>query len=521
MGTPNTASALIRYLETLTCTQGQGAGDPLEVLPWQRRFIRGAFSGPGDAALSVARGNGKTTLLAGVAAAFVNGPLRQPRAEVVIIAASLAQGKISFSHTRAFLEASGCDLTARKLWKCHDGVNSASIEHRPSGSRVRVIGSDPKRAHGLAPALILADEPAQWPPNTAEAMVAALKTARGKIPGAKMIALGTRPAEPDHWYQRMLDGQGVSYAQSHAVPSGTGDAMLGQRGFWRKANPSLGFMPDLEAAIRDEWSTASRDPSLLASFKALRLNMGVPDVLASSLLEAETWRRIEAPEGQGVERRGPWALGVDLGSTAAMSAVAGYWPETGALTALACFPADPPLADRGRQDGVADLYVRMAERGELIIAGRYVSEVPALLREVVDRWGVPDVIVSDRWRLGELRQALEAAGMPRTALATRGQGYFDGGADVREFRKQCASLAVRPDVSLLLRAAMAEARVQTDAAANAKLAKGSEGGRRRRARDDAAAAAILAVAEGTRRAGTGTGTGDSDGTPRRRLRVCA
>ena len=32
-----------------------------------------------------------------------------------------------------------------------------------TGARVRCIGSDPRRAHGLAPVLVLADEPAQWP----------------------------------------------------------------------------------------------------------------------------------------------------------------------------------------------------------------------------------------------------------------------------------------------------------------------------------------------------------------------
>ena len=56
-----------------------------------------------------------------------------------------------------------------------------------------------------------------------------------------------------------------------------------------------------------------------------------------------------------------------------------------------------------------------------------------------------------------------------------------------------------PVKSLLLTAAMGEARVLTDPAGNSKLAKGSEGGRRMRAKDDAAAAAILAVALGVRR----------------------
>ena len=45
---------------------------------------------------------------------------------------------------------------------------------------------------------------------------------------------------------------------------------------------------------------------------------------------------------------------------------------------------------------------------------------------------------------------------------------------------------------------MAEARTFSDPAGNAKLCKGTEGGRRMRAKDDAAAATILAVSAGVR-----------------------
>ena len=61
---------LIKYLESLTVTQGRRAGEPLEVLRWKSRFIRGAFTPSVEtAALSVARGNGKTTLVSGLGAA--------------------------------------------------------------------------------------------------------------------------------------------------------------------------------------------------------------------------------------------------------------------------------------------------------------------------------------------------------------------------------------------------------------------------------------------------------------------
>ena len=135
---------LIEYIESLQCTQGAGAGQPLRLMPWQRRFLRGAFGTDGDAALSVSRGNGKTTLTAAVATAAIDGPLRTPRGEVVIVASSFVQGRVGFEHVCAFLTAKGHKLTDRSTWRLQDSVNSAVVEHRPTGARVRCIGSDPE-----------------------------------------------------------------------------------------------------------------------------------------------------------------------------------------------------------------------------------------------------------------------------------------------------------------------------------------------------------------------------------------
>lgn len=88
--------------------------------------------------------------------------------------------------------------------------------------------------------------------------------------------------------------------------------------------------------------------------------------------------------------------------------------------------------------------------------------------------------------------------MPPADFDPRGMGFKDGAEDVRGFRRACADGRVTPVTSLLLRSAMAEARTVSDPAGNAKLSKGSQGGRRMRARDDSAAAAILAVAAGVR-----------------------
>ena len=235
---------------------------------------------------------------------------------------------------------------------------------------------------------------------------------------------------------------------------------------------------------------------MMAAFKALRLNMGVPDTVENTLLSAEVWERIEI---EVLNPSGEYVLGVDLGQNAAMSAAAAYWTDTGGLDAVAVFPETPNLDQRGLHDGVGPLYVRCKERGELFQAGHRVSDIGALLGECQRRWGYPAAIVCERWREAELRQVLDAVGFPVCPVVVRGQGFKDGGQDVREFRSACLGGKVSPVKSLLMRSAMSGARVTTDPAGNSKLAKGGEG-RRTRCRDDAVAAAILAVAEGMRRA---------------------
>ena len=256
-------------------------------------------------------------------------------------------------------------------------------------------------------------------------------------------------------------------------------------------------MPDLEAVIRIEAEDATRDPSAMQSFRSLRLNQGVSDVAVSVLLDVDTWRGAETLPDPGT-RANEYVLGLDLGQNAAMSAAAAYFRD-GTLEAVACFPELPSFAERGLADGVGGLYQQMGDRGELFLAGRRVSDIPALLREGLERWGRPVAIACDRWRLAELKQHLEAVSFPLAELVERGQGFKDGGQDVRDFRAAVLGDHVRPSQSLLLRAAMSEARVTGDPAGNWKLAKHVQGGRRANARDDACAAAIVAVAVGYRR----------------------
>ena len=497
------AARLIEWIEAnLILSQGHRAGELFKLFTWQKRFVRGAFRPRTKrAAFSLARGPGKTTLIAGIAAAAIapGGPLVQRRGEVDIVASSFEQGKIDFYDCLAFLEPWVKREPSR--WRIQDFSNKAIIEDKQSGAKVRAIGSDPRRAHGLRPALAILDEPAQWPTSTSGKMYSALNTSLGKVPSARLIALGTRPDDGGHWFESMLDG-GADFALCYKADK---DDDPFDPATWAKACPQLARLPDLRATFKAEAELARRDPELLAQFRALRLNMGVADTVQSHLISADVWAEIEGD----ADKEGPCVWGIDLGTTAALSSVSGYWSVSGRCESLAAFPTDPPLEERERLDGVKPgLYLSMKERGELLTLGGAVVPVDELLTAATERLGYPERIACDRWRIGELSDACTKAAV-LAPIMPRGQGFRDGSEDVRLFKTAALSGRVVPKPQLLVRSALGECRLVRDPAGNSKIAKAGEG-KRRRGRDDPAVSTVLAVAEGNRYAAQDQGGGGAD-----------
>ena len=230
------STRIANYISGLTIGQGRRAGQSFKLHGWQRRFLSGAFGQPGDAALSMGRGNGKTTFAAAIACAAVDvgGPLVAPMAECLLVASSFDQGLIAFRHMLHFL-APTLERHGRRF-RIQDSANRATITDRKTGAMVRVLGSDPRRLHGAAPKLLLLDEVAQWPPERVQAMLAALRTSRGKIPDSRALWLGTRPAAEEHPFERALNGHGVGFRLCYAAPK---DAPPFHRRTWKKAQPRI------------------------------------------------------------------------------------------------------------------------------------------------------------------------------------------------------------------------------------------------------------------------------------------
>ena len=133
----------------------------------------------------------------------------------------------------------------------------------------------------------------------------------------------------------------------------------------------------------------------------------------------------------------------------------------------------------------------------MVTTGRTVN-VGEFLHTALTEYGRPTAVVCDRWRLNELRDGLESAGIPPGIVITRGMGWQDGSEDVRAFQRALKERRVHTPVSLAARSAFSGAMTVSDPAGNLKLSKGSQGGRRGRHKDDLAAADVLAVSAGVR-----------------------
>ena len=477
------------------CPIGDGdlIGQSFKVLPYQRRFLTGAFK-PGvlRAGLSLARGGGKSGLASALCLDAIRpaGVLHQTGFEAVLVASSYQQARIIFEAVKRSLELLGED----EEFRIRDQQNLADIQHRQTKARLRVAGADNRRAHGWRVNLVIGDEPAQWGPR-GELLAAAIRTALGKRADARAIFIGTRPASDSHFFARLLEEDDPSvYAQVHA-------ARLVDSPFhvktWRRANPGLDYgLPNIDV-LKAESRLAKRDPAELATFRSLRLNQGTSEVQGQYLIDVDVWRRVETDSLP--PREGPVAFGLDLGGTAAFSACAAYWPVTGRLEGFVSCGRDPALSQRALADGVSGVYEQMLAKGELVLIGGRVVPVGPFLAEAVRRFGRPLAIAADRWRAGELEDGVTESGLRLPEPTWRGQGWRDGSIDIRLFRAAVLESKVHPPVSLAMRAALSEAKTISDSASNEKLAKAGEGQHRRRGRDDLAAAIVLAVAEGQRR----------------------
>ena len=481
--------SFVDWLRTLTVNSGQGAGDRFEPLDWQQEFIGNLLRDDvSTAALSVARGAGKSTLLAAVAAAtLADGPLAIPNTESLVVAGTLKQSKEIQKHVEGFLRQRD-DWGDRRVWRARRDY-APSFEHIQTGTILSLRAPSADSLQGAQPRLVLADEPAVWgKAKTSDGadVFHVLRSSLGKIPGAKLVALGTQAEHDGHWFSKMLDGVGADYVQLHTADE---DDDPFARGTWLKANPSLDFMPAQELAIQGEVDIAKSDANEMSRFRNKRLNQRV-SMVDNVLLDPDVW--FDRCQGDA-EAEGSCIWGLDMGLNDSASAVAAYWPDTGKLSILAAFPRDQRLSEREMKHAASGVFEQAAREGDLILSGQHVVDAGAFLAEALDRFGLPRRIIADNFRAPDVRNALDTMRFPMTEfdVAFEGMRWESSTRRIKACRAAAARGEIHAGQSTLLNHALSETTAERDKHGNEMA-----GRRHRMSFNDPAVAALLAVSEG-------------------------
>ena len=160
------------------------------------------------------------------------------------------------------------------------------------------------------------------------------------------------------------------------------------------------------------------------------------------------------------------------------------WPN-GRCEARAVAAGIPDIQAQERRDRVPQgAYRRLVQAGVLEIAeGLHVPPVALLADWIRAAWGIPIVVVCDRFRINELRDS----GLP-CPISPRVTNYSESSFDIRALRKMAKDGPLscpRPSEALILES-LIHAKVVPDTSGNVKLEKRDPGNNT--GRDDVAAA---------------------------------
>ena len=452
-----------------------------DLRPFQKEFLRNATAaGIDTACLSLPRGNGKSWL-AGHLVSRVLDPdddLFRPGTESVLCAASIEQARIVFRFARETLEPAG-------EYRFLDSHTRIGIVHKDTNTRLRVIGSNGKTAMGLVGCpWAICDEPGAWEVNGGTLLHDAIEGAKGK-PGSPLrsVYIGTlAPARAGWWHDMIERGSGGStYTQSLR-----GDpAKWDQWNEIRRCNPLTAVSTSFRKKLLEERDAARRHTRLKARFMSYRLNLPSADE-SEMLLTADDWQRVIARPVP--PREGRPIVGMDLGAHRAWSAAVAIWAN-GRTEAIAVAGGIPSIEDQEKRDLVPQGgYGALVDAGLLRLASDLRVPPPSMLVDLIrDLWGVPEVVICDRFRLAELRDC----SMP-CSLEPRVARWSEASFDIRALRRAAVDgpLACEEASRPLVLASLAAALVENDSQGSMRLIKR---GTNNTGRDDVSAALVLAA----------------------------
>lgn len=495
--------AVLFFEKLLRHSKGEWAGQPFELMPWQRdEVIRPLFGwkrADGSrryrrAYIELPRKNGKSTLSAGIALylLFADG---EQGAEVYSAAADRDQATIVFAEAKAMIEQSP-DLTRLAQ------IFKKSITVESTRSFYRVLSADAFTKHGLNAHGIVFDE---LHAQTNRDLYDVLNTSTGARRQPMMVMITTAGFDREsicweqHEYARKVlagivqDDEYFAYIRAAEEKDDWLDPET-----WEKANPGIGLTVKrdyLEAEAR----RAKEVPAYQNTFRRLHLNQWTSQ--ETRWLSVERWDRCNRSfDERLLSSSGATSYGgLDLASTSDLASfVLDFPPESGDQETphiwmpFFWIPGEN-LMERVRRDRVP--YDAWARDGFIRVTEGNVIDFGVIVRDVIElgeRFNVKE-IAFDRWGAFQVSQQLAGAGFTMVGF---GQGYASMSAPTKELLRIVMDGKLAHGGNPVLRWMADNLVVVQDAAGNVKPEKAKS-----REKIDGMVAGIMALDRAVRHAG--------------------
>ncbi len=234
---------VIKFIEGfLRIPEGSQVGQPLKLLPFQKKFIKDIYDNPHGtkrAYCSVSRKNGKSALVAALLLAHIVGPEAKQNSQIISGARSRDQASLVFKLAEKMVRQSpGLQKIVRIV------PSQKSLIGLPMNVEYRAISAEAGTAHGLSPVLAILDEVGQVR-GPQDSFIDAIVTAQGAYDEPLLIAISTQAPTDADLFSVWLDDAKRSKDKgivSH-VYAATDGAPVTDRKAWKAANPALGLVP--------------------------------------------------------------------------------------------------------------------------------------------------------------------------------------------------------------------------------------------------------------------------------------
>lgn len=459
------SEAVIQFIEGLLKTpEGRFVGQPIQLMEWQKEFIRAVYdneAGTRRGILSIARKNGKSALIACLALATLCGPLRRQNQQIVIGARSIKQAGIIFRLAQKMVEMQPALAKRVRL-----RPSLKAMEDRESGGELFALAAEGATAMGYSPRVVILDELGSVV-GPSDPFVEALITAQLAHDDALTLCVSTQAANDGDLLSQWIDdaqaaGDPRQVCRLYCAPP---EMDIDDPAAWRAANPAIGGFLN-EEAIAKEADIAKRLPSARASFEWLHLNRRV--VRESGLVSQEAWAAIQDPDAR-IEEGAVVVGGLDLSAVRDLTALVLIHDDGRRKIAEAHFwlPAEG-LREKSLRERAP--FFEWAKAGHIHACPGTTVDLDVVAADIAAlaqryRFGP---ICFDRWRMADLRAALDRQGLDLD-LREHGQGFRDFGPAVDRLERAVLdrTLAVVPNPVLTM--CVASAVTVQDAAANRKL----------------------------------------------------